>query len=451
METKSRLLIICVLICEILVSCNKEQNRPTEKDVPAEESITIPIERALASLDKLMSELYGTTKSANQNYSVEVFGGIKTKASDFSPLPDTTLYLVNMEKGYAVLSAQEKIKPDVFCITESGAISSEDIQNAIYRMEQSDFDSELQDIDDIEAGEIIDDDMSDDEIFDIEGFEDIGRETVPSIIAASVINQLYYGYEPEYEIIETKANSYSGQPHSLATLRTKWNQKQPFNNFRKDGAPAGCVAIATAQIIEFNAINYGYTSFKIDNNKKFDWSALSTVYDCSNISEKGDSFAQNEASNFLSYVGLKKNCHIRYKKDGSGGYADGAKRTFKNMGYKSVKKYYGFEKADRGRVIVQLTKGFPMYMDGSRKFKGHAWVLDGIYARKVYSETNKYLRTETLLHINWGWHGQDDGYYMLGVFDTSKRQDIESGIDPGTVSSTTSKYTWNYRTITYSL
>ena len=235
-------------------------------------------------------------------------------------------------------------------------------------------------------------------------------------------------------------------------LKTKWGQNDPFNNFRKDGAPAGCVAVAAAQIIEFNALNHGYTYFTGDNNKMFNWNLLSTVYNSSNIYSAGSSSAQQEASNFLSYVGLKKNCNIRYKVGGSGGNADGAKRTFKNMGYKSVKKYLGFEKADKNRAIAQLTSGFPMFMTGMRgTTSGHAWVLDGIYVRKVYGERGDYLRTENFFHINWGWRGDSDGYYTQGVFDTSQRQDTEAGVDPGYGGAPFYNYTWDYRTITYSL
>lgn len=30
-----------------------------------------------------------------------------------------------------------------------------------------------------------------------------------------------------------------------------------------------------------------------------------------------------------------------------------------------------------------------------------------------------------MFHINWGWKGSGDGYFMQGVFDTSKRQENE--------------------------
>lgn len=170
-------------------------------------------------------------------------------------------------------------------------------------------------------------------------------------------------------------------------LETKWTQYTPFNDFRSDGAPTGCVAIATAQIIEFNALKHGSESFVEDSYKRFDWDSLYQVCHYSNLdNDKVDSTALKEASNFLYYIGQKKNCNIKYGTDGSSGWADGAKRTFKNMGYKSVNKYLGFEKADKNRAISQLTSGFPMYMDGSRKGGVHAWVLDGLYTRKVYSE-----------------------------------------------------------------
>lgn len=435
MKTRATYLLMDVFICMVLVSCGKDYIEQTKSNISLENdsNSTIPIEKALSSLDKLMSELYGATKATNQNYSVEVFGGVKTKSSNLS-LPDTTLYLVNMENGYAVLSAQKKIKTDVFCITESGTISSEDIQNAIYNLEHTDDANKSVESDDIE-----------------DDFEDMGRETIPSIIAASVVNQLYYGYEPEYDTDETKANTYRGTPNTLAMLQTKWRQGYPFNKFRTDAAPVGCVAIATAQIIEFNALKHGYVSFVNDGNKTFNWNSLFTVCHCSDRFYLGDSFAQKQASDFLEYLGLKKNCDIKYKTTGSSGSSMGAKRTFKNMGYESVKIHLGFSKADKNRVISQLTNGFPMYMDGSGKGSGHAWVLDGIYVRKVYTETNDYLRTENLFHINWGWGGICDGYYSQGVFDTSQRQDTEAGIDPGVSVQPSYSYTWNYSTVSYSL
>lgn len=74
----------------------------------------------------------------------------------------------------------------------------------------------------------------------------------------------------------------------------------------------------------------------------------------------------------------------------------------------------------------------------------------GLYVRdKVKLSTGETSR-QNLFHINWGWNGQSDGYYSQGVFDATKCISTENGVDenPGTQ---TYRYTWNYRTITYSL
>ena len=414
----------CIIL---LLSCAKENStQPT-----ISESEIIPLEEALGTMTELIGSLGILTKSIPPIYSVEVFGGLASKAQEIF-LPDTSLYIVNFsdDRGYAVLAAQRRISTKVFCITESGVLSASDIYDAIEAMDNTFIQSKS-----TASNE--------------ESWTDFGQKTIPCLIASSMINQISNDCTADMEFLETKTTTYTGLPDTTAMLETKWGQMTPFNDFRTDHAPAGCVAIATAQIIEFNALHHGYTTFVEDNNVSFDWPLLKTVYNKSNPYYAGSISAQNEASSFSQYIGLSKNCNISYDIDGSGGYADGAKRTFKNMGYSSVKKYFGFENADKNRAIAQLTSGFPMYMDGSRSGGGHAWVLDGVFVRKVY-EDGEYDRTENMFHINWGWNGDGDGYFIQGIFDTTQRITYESGVDSGNPA-VSRNYTWNYRTITYSL
>lgn len=120
------------------MSCNKDDYSQPNSSMGLQDasvSTTIPVEEALSSLDQLMGELYGKTRSAS-SYAVDVFGGVKTTSGE-AELPDTSLYIVNFgdKEGYAVLSAQSKVKTNVFCITESGFITPEDIRNAIVEMD----------------------------------------------------------------------------------------------------------------------------------------------------------------------------------------------------------------------------------------------------------------------------------------------------------------------------
>ena len=85
----------------------------------------------------------------------------------------------------------------------------------------------------------------------------------------------------------------------------------------------------------------------------------------------------------------------------------------------------------------------PVFMCGGTlgSVSGHAWVLDGYMeviqqdvTRTTYSDfTEDVVIDETvlkkLLHVNWGWVGRSDGYYLSDVFDTSRRQTFDGTYD----------------------
>lgn len=52
----------------------------------------------------------------------------------------------------------------------------------------------------------------------------------------------------------------------------------------------------------------------------------------------------------------------------------------------------------------ELDLGYPMIYDGQSSSGGHAFVCDG------YSEDGTF-------HINWGWDGYSNGYFVLSTLD----------------------------------
>ena len=266
-----------------------------------------------------------------------------TKSGDMV-LPDSTLYVLNYKNGgFAVLSATRLLDIPVICLTESGSLSISELQEALSYSESN---SEC-------AGN---------ESF----FSDLGESAVPLLIVSSVINRLE-GLTSQCTPCCTKS-SIDTVTLKGPFLKTKWNQWSPFNDFQSEGKPAGCVAVAVAQILEYNKSGN-------PDSMNFDWSLLETVRNYATPNNLGTAAAQAEASRFLEYVGLRKNCRIRYGSNGSWGLADGAKRTFENFGYSGVKKYEGFENADKNRVIAQLTSNHPVFVWGLyRTSDGHAWV-----------------------------------------------------------------------------
>lgn len=76
------------------------------------------------------------------------------------------------------------------------------------------------------------------------------------------------------------------------------------------------------------------------------------------------------------------------------------------------------------KSLLDLNK--PIYMIGCRAdYKGHAWVVDG-YKRYMDVTTSHFTSPPTITttyryynHINWGWYGKSNGYFLDGVFATN--------------------------------
>lgn len=72
---------------------------------------------------------------------------------------------------------------------------------------------------------------------------------------------------------------------------------------------------------------------------------------------------------------------------------------------------------------------------------GHVWVVDGFryLSRRIqivkYPYTNpdkveiieSHIENTAYNHINWGWNGMDNGYFLYDVFDTSKALSYDFG------------------------
>lgn len=120
---------------------------------------------------------------------------------------------------------------------------------------------------------------------------------------------------------------------------------------------------------------------------------------------------------------------------------DKARSCFANMGYQTPQK----QEYNSAVICSELELNRPVYIRGceSSGDNGHAWVVDGYKSRtQIYrtyyiqadgSELNWiYDETEyTYFHFNWGWHGDCNGYFQTGVFDTQEGFEYDSNSNPG--------------------
>ena len=238
-------------------------------------SDVIPIDEALSTLNAQIEQLYGiTTKSLTSDYDVSVFGenNLPATKSEGLDIPDTLAYIVNFSEnqGFAVLSANRRLSVEGFNL-----LSAPQTKSNLDNM-------------------------------------DLGEKTVPAFIISAMIIDLHTdgGNEPE-----TKAVTEQYGPF----LTTKWHQHSPFNDQVKPGCPAGCVAVAVAQIMAYNEKSSNMTY----NGHKCDWTTMKTVCPYTQPEYAGSGEAKIQVAAFLCELGKRHNCYIRYDTDGSGGYADG--------------------------------------------------------------------------------------------------------------------------------
>lgn len=221
-------------------------------------------------------------------------------------------------------------------------------------------------------------------------------------------------------------SSAPAQPVVEPLIKTQWYQLEPYNT--KTPGPAfftGCVATAMAQVMNYHKWperGHGvvsYTSYSPSDGNKADpvgelsYDLSQSVYDWDNMLPTYQNGNWNEAQ-VDAVSTLMRDCgyaaHMQYSTTESSSFDhDAATALVQNFGY-DVKAYphYGEYNSESWLALMknEFDKGYPVIMFGQTKMYGgggHCFIADGY-------DSNDYI------HINWGWNGEGDGYYCLGMF-----------------------------------
>ena len=225
-------------------------------------------------------------------------------------------------------------------------------------------------------------------------------------------------------------------------LTTKWHQQSPFSDRTPGNYPAGCVAIAVAQIMAYHEYPRDYCNWPLV--KKYD-------------AKKYDTEVYSELAEMSVKVG--RGCRMAYNYWGKGesfALPIYAKRFLRNIGYYGTKREIGY---DSGLIVSKLKAGCPVFIGAmTDNCYGHAWVIDGCATYEsiidTYSGSN-LIRTRVdkclLLHCNWGWSGDHNGYFASGAFDAVNGRVLgdDGVVLPLTRGENTRNYTWWFRIVTY--
>ena len=216
-------------------------------------------------------------------------------------------------------------------------------------------------------------------------------------------------------------------------IQTKWNQYYPYNMMCPDGnfvdydesgydpenrCVTGCVATAMAQIMYYwkwpngcDAIDgydvYNEEQTEVDHSfhglpaTTFKWDKMKTVYTSGETGEAADAVAE-----LMRYCGQA--VEMDYGTGGSGASASPA----------IMAKFFGYGKNARrvsrsmyslleweNMIYMELSSAdhpHPVLYSGSSSSGAHQFIVDGYDGNGLF-------------HMNWGWGGKSDGYFVLSL------------------------------------
>ncbi len=223
-------------------------------------------------------------------------------------------------------------------------------------------------------------------------------------------------------------------PHEVKPLcSTTWNQTNPYNQkcpiySGTKRSATGCVATAMAQVMA----RYNYPDIGVGEHT-YNWvrSAGDTVelyarfdsvaYDWSLMKAETTLSIYNAQCDQLSM--LMYHCGVSV--DMKYGASSSASTT---TAARSLVKYFGYDTGIQNiqcnilpsdsvlRILFgEIAAGRPVIISGtSEQNTRHAFIADG-------------YNSDGYLHINWGWGGNSDGYYLMSALTPSGQQGAGSG------------------------
>lgn len=215
-------------------------------------------------------------------------------------------------------------------------------------------------------------------------------------------------------------------------MTTRWNQGTPYNNLCPTYSGSvrcltGCVATAMAQVLCYHktpAHGEGQRTIYYPQGHSQTGQAVTAnfsedYYDWANMIDdyKNTAYTQQQADAvalLMRDCGVAANMGYGGPDEGSGAYSQDAAV--------GLRQYFGFDEAQclerdhyseaqwMDMVYRELSENGPLYYGGADYMMGgHAFVLHG-------------YRDDGKVYVNWGWSGEDDGYYDIAILNPDSYQ-----------------------------
>lgn len=205
--------------------------------------------------------------------------------------------------------------------------------------------------------------------------------------------------------------------HVEPLIKTRWDQWEPYNALCPNDCPAGCTAVAMAQLMNYwknPTKGVGCHYYTPETHPEFgEQSAFFgiTTYDWDNMPDYINNYSPQEeidaVSTLIYHCGVSLDTDFSY--DGSGGShlsVKNALQTYFQYDSTCFYRYYYPHYPQGHQEWISLLKNEinaykPIIYCGWGEDGGaHAFICDG------YDDENRF-------HFNWGWGGSADGYFLI--------------------------------------
>ena len=365
---------------EIVESAPTEPNKPVNSIRSYAEALKIAQE-AIPILNK-----EATTRGESNNRKIDISEktviklDIKTRAKNCSN--DTLIYVFNFEnnEGFALVSASPNTE-GLLAITEKGHCDPSTRSN----------------------------------VCGFEIFLDMAKDYVANSGNRDLI---------DYMDSVSTTYAYVG-PY----VTVKWGQTHPEGEFCPNGI-AGCTNTAMAQIMSYfhypSSISLTYSG-RDKSSQNLYWSAMENHSTGHSVIVCGDTITHKSIGRLHRQLGELNNS--TYGTNGTNANTNLIKPTFVTLGYTCG--YWENYSGTSARSELNNSHIFLMRGVTSAE-EGHAWVFDGYMTKtETHYEMVNYgsgwvptgeihYRTSYYNHMNWGWYGENNGYFSENVYNTSQ-------------------------------
>ena len=228
----------------------------------------------------------------------------------------------------------------------------------------------------------------------------------------------------------------------MPLVPVKWNQYAPYNKYAEvvDGVlcPAGCVPVSSAQTLASLCYHHGFRPLvDINSDYPVDWNIINKLIVEDNIkfSSNTDNTYSNEVAKLIRAIG--KEVGAEYKPSGTGAKINNLTDMYNKIGLNNVECIRNDSLGSKDILFDKIvSKNYPIdcvaYREENNNYYGHCFNADGwlrleytyttFHGGMGHGTTGQVINTQNrydLLHINFGWGGQGDGYYLPGAFNVA--------------------------------